>query len=151
MTVRGVQAGTLLFELAFSLWIVLGVILETKSSPGLSEDELELTAWLYFAMWLVVGVSSVVALAGVVLAESLRNSGVPSGREWVAILAGTLFGAGWAIVIAVGVVIARVVGDTEIVALLLFWSYLILGPLLAFGCSAKLIGRKSPGAQVLAA
>jgi hypothetical protein len=147
LRIRDVVVGGALFELAFALWVGIYFILE----PTLSPDEPELIGWFYFGLWLVAGVSAVMALVGVLVAESMWRRAEKVERTPVALLAGTFFGLGWLVVYGVSVAISKVAPDTEAAGVPIFWSYLLAGPVFAFGLSAKLLGkvpRRVPTAAV---
>jgi hypothetical protein len=138
-----VLAGALLFELAFGLWVGVYLILESTVSSHTGREEPEIALLIYLGLWLVAGVSAFVALIGVVLAGSLTSEPGHARAALVALLAGTLFSMGWLVVYVVGAIISKAIAESDVVSLAMFWSYLLVGPLLAFGLSVKLLAKMS--------
>jgi len=134
LRIRDCLVGIVLFELGFGLSLVLYRLFEAYAGKLAIDLDADLWGWFYFGLWIIVGVSVISAGIGFVAAESVLRPRHWRERAWVGILAGLSYGLGWLVPMAIGSLMPGV----DVIGVLLFWSYMVIGPVLWFVVFARL-------------
>jgi hypothetical protein len=136
LRIREILTGIFLFELGFGIALALYFLFESNADK-LADQDLEVAGWSLFALWVIFAASVVLAGLGFIVAEGVMRPRTWRQRVVVAVLAGALFGIGWLVPFAISWEISRLVTDLDTLGVLLFWSYLVAGPVLSFVVVAR--------------
>ncbi len=147
LRIRECLVGIILFELGFGLSLVLYRLFEAHAGKLAIDLDADLWGWFYFGLWIIVGVSVISAGIGFVAAESVLRPRSWRERAWVGTLAGLSYGLGWLVPMAIG----SLVPEVDVIGVLLFWSYMVIGPILWFVVFARLFPMIRRGQRASAA